>query len=76
VELNFAGRRRNMAFDAVICVDAASLHFPAIHFGRAPRSERLVRVGPFLTRSGSRGVAQYMRVGKTYIALNRYRGNS
>ena len=24
-------------------------HFPAIHFGRAPRSERPVRVGPFLT---------------------------
>jgi hypothetical protein len=27
-------------------------HFPAIHFGRAPRSERPVRVGPFLTLSG------------------------
>ena len=25
VELNFAGRRRNMTFDAVICGDAASL---------------------------------------------------
>ena len=27
-------------------------HFPAIRFGRAPRSERAVRVGPFLTQSG------------------------
>ena len=25
-------------------------HFPAIHFGRAPRSERPVRVGSFLTK--------------------------
>ena len=25
-------------------------HFPAIHFGRAPPSERPVRLGPFLTR--------------------------
>jgi hypothetical protein len=32
VELNFAGRRRNMAFDAVICVDAASL---VAHFCRS-----------------------------------------
>src|SRR5215468_4026625 len=29
-------------------------HLPAIHFGRAPRSERPVRVGPFLTLSGPR----------------------
>jgi hypothetical protein len=27
-------------------------HFLAIRFGRAPRSERPVRVGPILTRSG------------------------
>ena len=32
--------------------DFRSWHFPAIYFDRAPRSERPVRAGPFLTLSG------------------------
>jgi hypothetical protein len=34
--------------------DVAFRHFPAIRFGRAPRSERPLRVGPFRIQSGPR----------------------
>jgi len=45
-------------FDSLIHLRPLRLemrHFPAIRFGKAPRSERPVRVVPFLTHQGHSG---------------------